>query len=69
VSPEARIIGFAILMVAVFLGAYQAGSLIGPVIPAHAPVQSPGGGVPPTMNMGAGQARLVMPAIRSPDHR
>jgi hypothetical protein len=69
VSPEARIIGFVVLMVAVFLGAYKAGSLIGPVIPAHAPAQSPGGGMPPTMNMGAGQARLLMPAIRSADHR
>jgi hypothetical protein len=69
VSPEARIMGFVILMVAVFLGAYKAGSLIGPVIPAHAPVQSPGGGMPPTMNMGASPARLLMPAISSPHHR
>lgn len=70
-SPDARIIGFLILMVAVFLGAYKAGSLVGPVIPANAPVESPGGGTPPrmNMNMGAGPARLVMPAIRSPEHR
>jgi hypothetical protein len=69
VSPEARIIGFVVLMVAVFLGAYQAGSRIGPVIPAHAPVQSPGGGLPPTMNMGASPARLLSPAISSPHHQ
>jgi hypothetical protein len=70
-SAETRIIGFVILMVAVLLGAYKAGSLIGPVIPANAPVQAPGRGTPPAMNMnmGVGPAQLVRPAIRPPDHR
>ena len=47
-SPEARVLGFVILMVAVFFGAYQAGSFVGPVIPAHAPVR-PAGGTRPSM--------------------
>jgi hypothetical protein len=70
VNPDTRIIAFVILMVAIFLGAYKVGSLIGPVIPANAPVQSPGAGRPPAMNMnmGADPARLVIP-IRPPDHR
>lgn len=70
-SPETRIVGFVILMVAILLGAYKVGSVIGPVIPANAPIQSPGRGTPPAMNMnmGGGPAQLVVPAIRSPDHR
>lgn len=70
-NPDTRIVAFVVLMVAIFLGAYKAGSLIGPVIPANAPVQSPGAGRPPAMNMnmGAGPARLVTPTIRPPDHR
>jgi len=55
VSPEAKVLGFVILMIVIFLGAYKAGSLAGPVIPAHAPVSTPGGGQKPSMNMGAGQ--------------
>jgi hypothetical protein len=54
-SPEARILGFVVLMMAIFLGAYKAGSLLGPVIPANAPVHSPGNGVPPAMHMSAPQ--------------
>jgi len=55
VSPEAKVLGFVILMIVIFLGAYKAGSLAGPVIPAHAPVSTPGGGQKPSMNMGTGQ--------------
>jgi hypothetical protein len=70
VNPDTRIIGFVILMVAVFLGAYKAGSLIGPVIPVNAPVQAPGG-TPPRMNMNmeAAPGRLAAAAVRSPEHR
>jgi len=59
VSPEARVLGFVILMVAIFLGAYKAGAFLGPVIPAHSVVGTPGGGQAPSMNMnmGAGPAR------------
>jgi len=61
VSPEARILGFVVLMVAIFLGAYKAGALAGPVVPAHSVVSTPGGaGQAPSMhmNMGAGPMRL-----------
>jgi hypothetical protein len=58
VSPEARVLGFVILMVAIFLGAYKAGAFAGPVIPAHSVISTPGGaGHAPGMNMGAGPAR------------
>jgi len=57
VSPEARVLGFLILMVAIFLGAYKAGAFLGPVIPAHSVVGTPGGGQAPGMNMGAGPAQ------------
>jgi hypothetical protein len=57
VSPEARVLGFVILMVAIFLGAYKVGAFLGPVIPAHSVIGTPGGGQTPSMNMGAGPAR------------
>jgi len=62
-SPEAKVLGFVILMVAVFFGAYKAGALAGPVVPAHAPVRPAGNGTPPSMNMnmGAGRAVLTVP--------
>jgi len=56
VSPEARVLGFVILLVAIFLGAYKAGALAGPVIPAHSVVRTPGGaGQAPSMNMNMGR--------------
>jgi hypothetical protein len=57
VSPEARVLGFVILMVAIFLGAYKVGASLGPVIPAHSVVGTPGGGQAPSMNMGVGPAQ------------
>ena len=69
-SPEARVLGFVILLVAIFLGAYKAGAFLGPVIPAHSVVSTPGGGQAPSMNMGAGPAqpagRLRVPVTGSP---
>jgi hypothetical protein len=59
-SPEAKVLGFVILMVAVFFGAYKAGSLVGPVVPAHAPVRSSGNGTPPSMNMNMSAGRAVL---------
>ena len=56
-SPEARVLGFVILMVAIFLGAYKAGALLGPVIPAHSVIGTPGGGQAPGMNMNMGTSR------------
>jgi hypothetical protein len=63
-SPEAKVLGFVILMVAVFFGAYQAGSLAGPVVPAHALVRPAGNGRPPTMNMNMGAGRVVLTGPR-----
>jgi hypothetical protein len=63
-SPEARVLGFVIMMVAIFLGAYKAGSLLGPVVPANAPVYSTGNGRPPSMNMNMGARRATAPAPR-----
>lgn len=77
-SPEARVLGFVILMVTIFLGAYKAGALVGPVIPAHSVVSTPGGaGQAPSMNMGnmgaglapadrAGAAHPGSPVTRAP---
>jgi hypothetical protein len=43
------------VLVAIFLGAYKAGALAGPVIPAHSVVSNPGGaGQAPSMNMNMG---------------
>lgn len=51
-SPEARVLGFVVLLLAIFLGAYKAGAFAGPVIPAHAVIGTPGGaGQAPSMNM------------------
>jgi hypothetical protein len=54
-SPEARVLGFVILVVAIVLGAYKAGAFAGPLIPAHSVVGTPGGaGQAPSMNMNMG---------------
>ena len=58
-SPEARVLSFVILLVAIFLGAYKVGAFLGPVIPAHSVVGTPGGGQAPSMNMGVGPAQPV----------
>jgi hypothetical protein len=66
VSPEARVLGFVILMVAIFLGAYKAGAFAGPVIPAHAVIGTPGGaGQAPSMNMNMGTSP-TQPAGNAP---
>lgn len=61
-SPEARVLGFVILMVAVFFGAYKAGSFLGPVVPAHAQVHPAGNGTRPSMNMNMGAGPAILPA-------
>ena len=54
-SPEARVLGFVIVLAAIFLGAYKAGALVGPVIPSHSVVGTPGrAGQAPSMNMNRG---------------
>jgi hypothetical protein len=55
VSPAAKLLGFVILLVLIFLGAHEAGSLAGPVRPTHSPPGSGSG----SMNMGSGPALVT----------
>jgi hypothetical protein len=55
--PETKLAAFVLLAIAIFLGAHEAGILVGPVTSVHAPPASPngpGGGMT-GMNMGSGQ--------------
>ena len=50
---EARLVGFVILLAAIFLGAHAAGSRLGPVTTSHSQVSYPGqGGGAGGMTMG-----------------
>ena len=53
---EAKLVGFVILLAAIFLGAHAAGSLLGPVTTTHSQVGYPGqgGGGMGGMTMGGG---------------
>jgi hypothetical protein len=53
---ELKLVGFAILLAAIFLGAHAAGSRLGPVTTSHTQVSYPGqgGSQGATMNMGGG---------------
>ena len=64
---EARLVGFVILLVVIFLGAHAAGSHLGPVTATHSRVSYPGmsGGGMGGMNMGgSGGGQPVPPAVR-----
>ena len=64
---EAKLVGFALLLVAVFLGAHAAGSHLGPVTTTHSQVSYPGmsGGGMGGMNMGgSGNGQQLPPAVR-----
>jgi hypothetical protein len=54
VIREAKLVGFVILLAAIFLGAHLAGSDVGPVTTTHSQVSYPGmsGGGMGGMNMG-----------------
>ena len=57
---EAKLVGFVILLAAMFLGAHVAGSHLGPVTTTHSQVSYPGmsgGG----MNMGGSSGRQPLP--------
>jgi hypothetical protein len=56
VIREARLVGFLILLAAIFLGAHAAGARLGPVTTSHSQVSYPGqgGGGMGGMNMGGG---------------
>ena len=66
---EAKLVGFVILLAAIFLGAHVAGSSLGPVLTTHSQVSYPGGGPPGMggMNMGGSGGSggpQVPPAVR-----
>ena len=50
---EAKLVGFVLLLMVIFVGAHVAGSHLGPVTTTHAQVSGPSsGGSPGGMNMG-----------------
>jgi hypothetical protein len=49
---DAKLVGFALLLVAIFIGAHAAGSALGPVTTAHSQVSYTGGTGTGGMNMG-----------------
>jgi len=56
VIREAKLVGFVILLAAIFLGAHVAGSRLGPVTTTHSQVSYPGqGGGMGGMTMGGGR--------------
>ena len=66
---EAKLVGFVILLAAIFLGAHVAGSHLGPVTTTHSQVSFPGmsGGGMGGMNMGGSSGsggQQVPPAVR-----
>jgi hypothetical protein len=52
VIREAKLVGFVILLAAIFLGAHAAGARLGPVTTSHVQVGYPGLGGMSGMNMG-----------------
>jgi hypothetical protein len=55
VIREVKLVGFVILLAAIFLGAHAAGSHLGPVTTSHSQVSYPGqGGGMGGMTMGGG---------------
>jgi hypothetical protein len=66
VIREAKLLGFVILLMAIFLGAHVAGSHLGPVTTTHSQVSYPGmnGGGMGGMNMGgSGGGQPLLPAV------
>jgi len=71
VIREAKLVGFAFLLAAIFLGAHAAGSRLGPVTTTHSQVSYPGtsGGGMGGMNLGgsgggSGGRQQLPPAVR-----
>jgi len=69
VIREAKLVGFVLLLIAIFVGAHLAGSRLGPVTTSHAQVSYPGqgGGGTGGMNMGgsgSGGSQGPAPAVR-----
>jgi hypothetical protein len=55
VIREAKLVGFVILLAAIFLGAHAAGSRLGPVATTHSQVSYPGQRGGGGMTMGGGR--------------
>jgi len=69
VIREAKLVGFVLLLIAIFVGAHAAGAHLGPVTTSHAQVSYPGmgGGGTGGMNMGgsgSGGRQGPAPAVR-----
>jgi len=67
VAREAKLVGFVLLLIAIFVGAHAAGSHLGPVTTIHSQVSYPGlGGGTGGMNMGpsGGGGQGPAPAVR-----
>jgi hypothetical protein len=70
VAREAKLVGFVLLLIAIFVGAHAVGSGLGPVTTSHAQVSYPGqgGGGKGGMNMGgssgSGGGQQLAPAVR-----
>jgi hypothetical protein len=52
VLREAKLVGFLLLLIVIFVGAHLAGSALGPVNTGHSQVSVPGA---PAMNMAPGR--------------
>ena len=65
---EAKLLGFVILLAAIFLGAHAAGSRLGPVTTSHSQVSYPGqgGGDMGGMNMGGRRRPVRRPGTPRP---
>ena len=67
-AREAKLVGFVLLLMAIFAGAHAVGSYLGPVTTTHAQVSGPGlGGGVGGMNMGrsgSGSGQGPAPAVR-----
>ena len=65
---EAKLVGFVLLLIAIFVGAHAVGSRLGPVTTTHSQVSYPGlGGGAGGMNMGgsgSGGSQGPAPAVR-----
>ena len=55
-AREAKLLGFVLLLTAIFAVAHMTGAHLGPLTTSHAQVGSPGGGGM-TMNVGHGAGR------------
>ena len=65
VAREAKLVGFVLLLIAIFVGAHAAGSRLGPVTTTHSQVSYPGlGGGTGGMNMGPAPAAASGPRRR-----